>query len=266
MRTTSSTQHFALLLILSALFAAVGWTEEPSAAATEGFYAYAARLEGRLAQQHRAQAGFVAPVGGFQLRQGAPVIEQLVSAADAELPGALLHHWRGTAFVPGAKAADFERLMKDFGAYPRVYAPQVLSARVLAQQGDRLQATMRVRQKHILTVVMDTAYDVSFGRPDPLRSYSISRSTRITEIADAGTQKERALSGSEQHGFLWRMNTYWSAEERDGGLYIQIESLTLTRGIPHGLGWVIGPFVQSIPRESLEFTLRSTMAALARRN
>ena len=266
MTSTSSASRFALLLVLAVSFVGSGRAEEPSAAATEGFNAYAARLEGRLAQQHRTPGGFVALPAGSQLRQGAPIIERLNSAADAELPGALLHHWRGTAFVPGAKAADFERLMKDFGAYPRVYAPQVLSARVLAQQGDRLQAAMRVRQKHVLTVVMDTTYDVSFGRLDALHSYSLSRSTRVTEIADAGAQKERALSGSEQHGFLWRMNTYWSAEERDGGLYIQIESLTLTRGIPHGLGWVIGPFIESIPRESLEFTLRSTMAALARHN
>jgi hypothetical protein len=84
------------------------------------------------------------------------------------------------------------------------------------------------------------------------------------EIDNAGTAKERSLSAAEQHGFLWRIDTYWSWEERDGGLYIQIESVTLTRGIPHGLGWAIGPFVQSIPRESLEFTLRATATALER--
>jgi hypothetical protein len=43
---------------------------------------------------------------------------------------------------------------------------------------------------------------------------------------------------------------------------MQIESVTLTRSIPTGLGWVIGPFVESIPRESLEFTLRSACDAL----
>jgi hypothetical protein len=60
------------------------------------------------------------------------------------------------------------------------------------------------------------------------------------------------------------MNTYWSYEERDGGLYMQVESISLTRSIPHGLGWVVRPFVESVPRESLEFTLRSACNALRR--
>jgi hypothetical protein len=125
---------------------------------------------------------------------------------------------------------------------------------------------MRVRQRHVLTVVMDTTYDVTFARFDALRGYSISRSTQINEIDSPGTRHERALSSSEEHGFLWRLNTYWSYEERDGGLYMQIESVSLTRSIPTGLGWAIGPFVQSVPRESLEFTLRSTCNALRKQS
>ena len=91
-----------------------------------------------------------------------------------------------------------------------------------------------------------------------------SRSTRISEIASPGHDEERALNSDEEHGFLWRMNTYWSYEERDGGLYMQVESISLTRSIPHGLGWVVRPFVESVPRESLEFTLRSACNALRR--
>jgi hypothetical protein len=176
----------------------------------------------------------------------------------------MLHHWRGAAFAPGATAADFERLMKDFNAYPEHFSPQVLQAKVLTQQGDRFQAVMRVRQRHVLTVVMDTAYDIAFGRLDTRRGYSISRSTRISEIDSPGTAAERALSSSEEHGFLWRMNTYWSYEERNGGLYMQVEAVSLTRAIPTGLGWAIGPFVESVPRESLEFTLRAACNALRR--
>jgi hypothetical protein len=189
------------------------------------------------------------------------VVEQLTPVG-GELPGAMLHHWRGTAFAAGATAADFERLIKDFDAYPRRFSPQVIRASVLTQRGDSLQASMRVRQKHVLTVVMDTTYNVTFGRLDAKDGYSISRSTQISEIAASGTSNERALSGSEEHGFLWRLNTYWTYEERDGGLYIQIESVSLSRSIPTGLGWAIRPFVESVPRESLEFTLRSACNAL----
>jgi hypothetical protein len=82
------------------------------------------------------------------------------------LSGALLHHWRGTAFVPGAKALDFEKLLRDFNAYPQHFSPQVLQARLLTRQDDHIQVLMRVRQKHVLTVVMDTTYDITFGRLD----------------------------------------------------------------------------------------------------
>ena len=159
-------------------------------------------------------------------------------------------------------AADFERLMRDFPAYPRHFSPQVVQSRVILQQGDQYKVLLRVRQHHVITVVMDTTYDITFGRRDGQHGYSVARSTRISEIKSAGTNDERALTPEEEHGFLWRMNTYWSYEEKDGGLYMQIESVTLTRSIPTGLGWVIGPFVESIPRESLEFTLRSACSAL----
>jgi hypothetical protein len=152
--------------------------------------------------------------------------------------------------------------MRDLDAYPQRFSPEVLRTKVLTQQGDRFQASMRVEQKHVITVVMDLTYDIDFGRLDTQHGYSLSRSTSIAEIDAPGTAKERALKPSDEHGFLWRLNTYWSYEERDGGLYMQIESVSLTRSIPRGLGWAIGPFVESVPRESLEFTLRSACNAL----
>jgi hypothetical protein len=243
---------------------------EPPAAAVVAFNSYIAKVEARLAQQHRSQHGFLAQVGSnaqtseseARLRKGEQIIERLTPSTDADLPGAMLHDWRGTAFAPGATAADFEWLMKDYGAYPRTFSPQVVQAKVMAQLHDSLQVTMRVRQKHVITVVMDTAYNVNYGRLDAKHGTSISRSTQIKEIGAAGTSSEHALNANEEHGFLWRMNTYWSYEERDGGLYMQIESVTLTRSIPNGFAWIIRPFVESIPRESLEFTLHSACNAL----
>jgi hypothetical protein len=241
--------------------------EEPSAGAVAAFNSYVSGVESRLGQQHRSAEAFVAsgvlaPQNGTRLRGEQLIVEELTPSGGTALPGALLHHWRGTAFAPGATAADFERLMKDFSAYPQNFSPQVVQAKVISQRGDSLQTMMRVRQRHVITVVMDTEYDVSFGRLDERHGYSISRSTRISEIDSPGTGAERVLGSNEEHGFLWRLNTYWSYEEKDGGLYMQIESVSLTRSIPRGLGWAVQPFVESVPRESLEFTLRSTCNAL----
>jgi hypothetical protein len=247
---------------------------EAPAAATAAFNAYTNRLEARLAEQRRTGTGFVAtggPIGSIgqteaRLRKGELIIEKLTPDGEADLPGAMLHDWRGTAFVRGATVADFEQLMKNFDAYPQRFSPQVMQTRVLSGQDgadlSHFTVSMRVRQHHVITVVMDTTFDTTFGRLDASHAYSISRSTRISEIGSPGTAKERALSGSEEHGFLWRLNTYWSYEQRDGGLYMQIESVSLTRSIPAGLRWVIRPFVESVPRESLEFTLHAVCSAL----
>jgi hypothetical protein len=236
--------------------------EEPTPAAVSGFNSYISEAESRLAHQHRSVRDFLVPEDADRLHRGDLIIDQLTPSSGGDLPDAMLHHWRGTAFAAGATAADFERLMRDFNAYPQRFAPQVIRATVISQRNDHFQATMRVRQKHVITVVMDTTYDIVFGRLDAKHGYSTSRSARISEIDSPGTPRERALSSSEEHGFLWRLNTYWSCEERDHGLYMQIESVSLTRAIPTGLAWAIGPFVESVPRESLEFTLRATRNAL----
>jgi len=239
---------------------------EPTPVAVSAFNAYVHGVERRLLEQHRSQSGFLVENAavretGTRLRGGELVVEKL-TPADWSSEGAMLHDWRGTAFAPGATAADFELLMKDFDGYPRHFAPQVVRAKVEGQQGAELRAAMRVKQKHVITVVMDIRYDFGFGRLDGQHGWSIARSTRVDEIDGAGTKQERVVSGAEEHGFLWRLDTYWSYEERDGGLYMQIESVSLTRAIPRGLGWAIGPFVESVPRESMEFTLRSVCAAL----
>jgi len=250
---------------LICLTATVCANAEPTAAAVSAFHTYIVAVESRIARQHRSANGFLAPVSAKDeeaLRRGELAIEQVAPAAGSDLPGAMLHHWRGTAFAPGATAADFERLMRNFKAYPQYFAPEVERAGATEQKDGHLLAWMRVRQQHVITVVMDTDYDVTFGRLDGRHGYSISQSTRIAEIDSPGSNRDRALRADEEHGFLWRQNTYWSYEERDGGLAMQIESVSLTRSIPAGLGWAVRPFVESVPRESLEFTLRSACDAL----
>jgi hypothetical protein len=233
-----------------------------TAAADAAFSNYAAAVEKRLEQEHRSRSSFLAtaePEGAAdrdRLQRGELIIEKLAPPG-LQIPGALLHDWRGTAFVRGARAKDFERLLSDIQRYPRSFAPQVVAARVLAQDGDHARAVLRLRQQHVITVSLDTTDDIIFGRLDEQHGYSISRSTHVAEIADAGKPSEYALSAADEHGFLWRLNSYWSFEECDGGLYLQIEAISLTRSIPHGLGWAIGPYLESIPRDSLSFTLRS---------
>lgn len=87
----------------------------------------------------------------------------------------------------------------------------------------------------------------------------------MAEVEHPGARDEREKPVGRDGGYLWRLHTYWRFLERDGGTYLQCESISLTRGIPIGLGWVVGPFVTSLPRESLEFTLQTTRDVLTQR-
>jgi hypothetical protein len=262
---------FCAVLLLAA--ASVCCPAQPSPAATAAFNAYVDTVESRLARQHQSPAGFLDPASSETLKPGGLahgdpagdlIIDKLTPSPAPDLPGAMLHHWRGTAFVAGAHAADFETLINNFSAYPRYFSPQVLQAAVLSAQNGHQLVSMRVSQRHVITVVMDTTYDVTFGQLDAQHGYSTSQSIRVSEIDSPGSPTERTLNSTEEHGFLWRQNTYWSYQEQDGGLCIQVESVSLTRSIPAGLAWAIGPYVQSVPRDSLEFALRSVCNALRR--
>jgi hypothetical protein len=258
----------ALLFLAVLLVPRITLCEAAPPQAVSAFNFYCQDVEARLARQHASAVGFLAraavDAGSLdgRLRRGEWIIEQLSPSTRADVSGALLHHWRGTAFAPGATSADFKRLMQDFPAYPQHFSPEVLQASALMRSGDKTRVRMRVRQQHAITVVMDITYDITFGQLDTHHGHSTSRSTRIAEIESPGKPTERVLTPQEEHGFLWRLNTYWSYEERDGGLYLQIEAVSLTRSIPSGLGWLIRPYIESIPRESLEFTLRSVSSAL----
>lgn len=245
------------------LFAPLSFAGEPSPSSVATFHACAAAVDARLEAQHRSPQSFLGSLAAdpeiqARLRRGEFVIEQLTPPDGEELPGALLHHWRGSAFVPSVTAAQMDQLLRDFAAYPQHYAPQVLAAHVLEQRGDRYQVTMRVRQQHVLTVNLDATCDVRFCRLDPAHGFSVSRSTHIDELNSAG----HPLPPVEQHGFLWQLDTWWTWAEQDGGLYLQLETLSLTRSIPTGLAWAVRPFIASVPRDSLAFTLRSTADAL----
>ena len=238
-----------------------------SADANQAFDRYATGVETRLDEQHRSADRFVqvSENDWGKLRRGELVVDRLASGA--KVRDGLLHDWRGTLFVPGATAADFLALMQDGDHLSTSYAPQVERSRLLQRDGDRLQLEMRLHYRKVLTVVLDTRYEVRYETLDRDHGFSLSRSTQISEIAGAGSNNEHVVPTEDEHGFLWRLNTYWSYVQEPDGLLLQCEAISLSRDIPFGLEWAIGPFVTSIPRDSLEFTLNATRnALLSRRN
>jgi hypothetical protein len=191
-------------------------------------------------------------------------LETKDSGRAIDVPGGMIHHWVGTAFVPGASIDEALALLQNYDAHQRIYAPTVAASKLQSRDGDRFRFFLRFVMKKVITVVLNSEHEAVFRKPAADRAEGWIHSTRIAELENAGTPAEREMPVGNDGGYLWRLNTYWRLHVRDGGLYIHCESVSLSRGIPVGFGWIVGPFVTSIPRESLTFTLETTRKHLER--
>jgi len=111
-------------------------------------------------------------------------------------------------------------------------------------------------------VVLDTYHDVHYSSLDHTRWLCRSYTTRILEVEGAGSREEQIMPPDTGHGFLWRLYSYWKFEEKEGGVFVECRAISLSRKVPLGLGWMIEPIIQKLPRESLVNTLKATRQAL----
>ena len=241
----------ALLLLASPLVA-----DELHKSTLDRFQAYMATLDSQIAQR----------AAGTQRLQvdaaGTPAIENF---GLHEIHLGLIHDWAGAVFAPGAKLNDAVSVLQDVNAYKDIYSPEVIDSRLIERNGDRIRFHMRVLKKKVLTVVLDADYDVEYRRVSKSVVEVVSRSSPFREVEAAGKPEQHLKPADSGYGFLWRLNSYWLLEERDGGVYMECRAVSLTRDIPHGLGWIVRPMVSSLPRESLESTLTHTRRAVLAR-
>ena len=199
-----------------------------------------------------------------QLQNQGVVIEQLgrtINGKKYDVPDGMVHHWVGTVFVPAAKLATVVGLVEDYDHHSKYFAPDVARSKLLSRDGNHFLVYLRFHQKHILSVTVDTWHEAWYRAPSPTREVSRSHVTRAQEVENPGTADEKLKPEGNDRGFIWRMNTYWKYEEKDGGTYVQCESITLSREIPLLLKPIIEPFITSVPRESLVGVLTHTRTA-----
>jgi hypothetical protein len=203
-----------------------------------------------------------------ELKRGDLWIERVAAQEDGksiDAPGGMIHHWAGAVFIAGAKLDQALALLQDYDRHAEIYQPRVTRSKLVSRNGDRFRAYLRFSMKKVITVVVNTDNEALFTRVAPDRAQSRIYSLRVAEVEDPDTPQEHENPVGHDGGYLWRLYTYWRFLERDAGTYLQCEAITLTRGIPVGVGWLIRPFVTSIPRESLEFTLLKTKETLMSR-
>lgn len=234
--------------------------------AIAGWKAYVAATEQRIGRELAAPAAgrFLAQdflPASAQLRRevlsGSVVMDEMQTTGDAgvglDVPAAMVHHWRGAVFIPGVTLeAVLARLQT-------TVPPQedVLRSAILERSPNRMRVYLRLQRTKIVTVVYNSEHVVTFTRLDQARAASVSTSTRIAEVDNPGTAEERELVPGEDHGYLWRLNSYWRYQETAGGVIAECESVSLSRDIPAVFRFLAGPLIGNVARESMERTLTS---------
>jgi hypothetical protein len=152
-------------------------------------------------------------------------------------------------------------VLQDYPAYKQIYKPEVIESKMLDHKGNDYEIFLRLYKKQFVAIVLNANYQVHYGDVEPRRMYVNSRSTRIAEVKDPDRPNGEELPVGHDDGFLWALNSYWRFEEADGGVYAQLQAVSLSRDLPFGLMWLKG-FLQKFPRESMEATLRGTKKAM----
>jgi hypothetical protein len=200
-----------------------------------------------------------------RLKQGEIVTEKLETRdgkSEIDVPSGLIHHWIGTSLIPGVTMDQVMALVRDYAQYAKHLSPLIQRTKVLEHAGDRSIVQMRTLTKKIITVVMDADYVIEYRTLGSTRVATKNVATKLHEVDDAGTASERRTPTEKGAGYLWRFHTYCWFDQRAEGVYEQCESISLTRDVPFGFGWIIRPFITGIPRQALEFTLGQVRKAL----
>jgi hypothetical protein len=247
---------------------------------TDAFNRYVAVTEERMAGEIQPGGRFLYPDhpgpkaseemrdAYARLKRGVILVERQetkLDGKDVEVPDGMVHHWVGLMFIPGANLAQTLAVVQDYDHRAELYKPEVIAAHVISHQGDDYKIFMRLYQRRFTTVVFNTEYAIHWGRVDATKLYSNSVSTHVAEVKDASRPDGPEVPVGHGNGYLWRLNTYWRFEEKDGGVYVQCEALSLTRDIPFGLAWLIKPLVTKIPKQSLDRALGRTREVVLER-
>jgi len=197
-----------------------------------------------------------------KVRAGEVEIAPLVNGGYTKVPSGLIHHWIGAIFIPDTRIDDVLHVVRDYPRYKVLYQPSVTDSKAIStsEAKDRF-STLMVNRKFLLKSAFEVDYESCYVRQNEHQLYSFMRSTRIQEIEDYGSAGQHMLREGEGSGIMWKAFSVTRYAERDGGIYIEVEAMGLTRDIPSTLHWLVDPIVRRLAKSALMVSLRQTEKA-----
>jgi len=201
--------------------------------------------------------------GAARVHAGSIVVLASGPHVPMKVPSGLIHDWIGAAFVPNVTILDILGVVRDYKRYKDIYRPNVADSAPLAVDDREDRFSLLLMNKSVIgKTALNSEYKCSYTRLDARHCYSVTEAKRVREVAEYGTASQRELPEDEGTGLIWRMYSIARYEERDGGVYIEVEAIALSRDIPLSLRWLIDPIVRRISRSSLATSLQQTQNAV----
>jgi len=193
------------------------------------------------------------------VRTKGPYIGPVSRQIPQKVPSGLIHDWLGAGFVPNAKIEDILRIVRDYDRYKEIYQPGVIDSISHGSDGVKDLFSLRLVNKTVVAkTALDTDCEASYIRVDDHRWYAFSNTTHIQEVDKFGTSEQRTLPEDEGTGLIWRLSSITRLEERDGGVYAELEAIALSRDIPAAFRFFVTPIVRRVSRDSLATSLHQT--------
>jgi hypothetical protein len=182
------------------------------------------------------------------------------------VPSGLIHHWLGAGFVPNVTIADILEVVRDYDQYENIYRPGVIGSKLRSTEGANYFFFLRFANKSVVAkTALDSEGEATYVQVDEHHWYAYSNTLHIQEIDKFGTPNERTLPEDHGTGLIWRLSSITRLEERDGGVYAELEALALSRDIPIALRPFVSPIVRRVSRDSLATSLHQTRIAIEAR-
>jgi len=201
-----------------------------------------------------------------RVRQGEILISPMGEASPQKVHDGLIHDWIGAIFIPSVRIDDVFAVVHDYNRYKDFYKPTVIESKLLGRTGEEYEFSMLgLKRVFFEKVVYESQFESRCSQLDGRRRYCISYSTRVQEIKDYGQPDQHELPIDEGHGYIWRLYSLTKFEERDGGVYIEVEAMALSRDISALVRWFTKPVVERVSRDSMFTILRCTREAIQHR-
>jgi hypothetical protein len=182
-----------------------------------------------------------------------------------KVPQGIIHHWVGDMFVPDVSLDQVMQVVDNYDRYSDMFKPLIRKSSVVDRNGDTVMLNVIAVQKAFsVTAAVETVEQIQIARPNSERVCITADSVHIDEIADYGRPDEHVFSEARRPGFVWRALIVQRLEQRDGGVYVELETVSLSRGIPWEVRWLIKPLTDDLPRKMMADLLDETRTAVQR--